>query len=283
MDLMTIIGWVLGVVLIVFGIVFNQDRSTGAITINFDKMPGFFDIASVFIVIGGTIAALMVAFPLSFFTQVPKHLKIVLFPAKYNPVDYINQLVDFAKEARINGLLALESKLEEVKDDFMKSSLLMVVDAVDADKVKAFLEEKMNYMDDRHGQAITFYEKGANFAPAFGMIGTLIGLINLLADMSDPSALGGAMAVALITTFYGTVLSNLIFNPIATKLKMRHDEEMLCKMIVCEGVQAIQSGDNPKFIHEKLLQLLPNSIASKQSVDGEGGESSGGGKKKGKK
>lgn len=280
---MTIIGWVLGVVLIIFGIVFNQDRDTGAIEILFDRIPGFFDMASVLIVIGGCIAALMVAFPMSYFKQIAKHLKIVLFPTKYNPVDYINQLVDFAKEARINGLLALESKLEEVKDDFMKSSLLMVVDAVDADKVKTFLEEKMNYMDDRHAQAIGFYEKGANFAPAFGMIGTLIGLINLLANMEDPSALGGSMSVALITTFYGTILSNLIFNPIATKLKVRHEEEMLCKMIVCEGVQAIQSGDNPKFIHEKLLQLLPNSIASKQSVDGEGGGEGGGGKKKGKK
>lgn len=277
---MTIVGWLASVVLIVFGIIFQQDRVTGVISIDFNKLPGFFDIASVIIVIGGCIAALMVSFPLKSFAKIPKHLKIVMFPTKYNPVDYINQLVDFAKEARINGLLALESKLEEVKDDFMKSSLLMVVDAVDADKVKSFLEEKMNYLEDRHGQAFTFYEKGANFAPAFGMIGTLIGLINLLADMEDPSALGGAMAVALITTFYGTILSNVLFNPIATKLRVRHEEEMLCKMIVCEGVQAIQAGDNPKFIHEKLLQLLPNALASKQFVEGDGGESPSSGKRK---
>lgn len=275
---MTIIGWVAAIVLIIFGMVTSTDPS-GNMLFEFGNVTRFYDLASVMIVVGGVIAALMAAFPLKYFTAIPKHLKIVLFPTKYNPVDYVNQLVDFAKEARINGLLALESKLEEVKDDFMKSSLLMVVDAVDADKVKSFLEEKMNYLEDRHGQAFGFYEKAANFAPAFGMIGTLIGLVNLLQQMDDPSSIGGAMGVALITTFYGTVLANVIFNPIATKLRARHEEEMLCKMIICEGVQAIQSGDNPKFIHEKLLQLLPNSIASKQVIEGEGDSGSGGGGK----
>lgn len=280
---MTIIGWVAAIILMIFGMVTSTDQVTRVMSFEFGNIPRFYDLSSVLIVIGGVIAALMVAFPLKYFKAIPKHLKIVLFPTKYNPVEYVNQLVDFAKEARINGLLALESKLEEVKDDFMKSSLLMVVDAVDADKVKSFLEEKMNYLEDRHGQAFGFYEKAANFAPAFGMIGTLIGLVNLLQQMDDPSSIGGAMGVALITTFYGTVLANVLFNPIATKLRARHEEEMLCKMIICEGVQAIQAGDNPKFIHEKLLQLLPNSIASKQNIDGDEGAPADGGEKKAKK
>lgn len=254
---MSIAGWGLGIILILMGIVLNNDFS-----IDFAQLPSFFDITSVVIVIGGCFASLMVSYPGKSFGQIPKHLKIVLFPQKYNPIDYVNQLVDFAKEARINGLLALESKLAEVKDDFMKSSLLMVVDAVDAEKVKEFLEMKLDYLDDRHSQAIGFYEKGANYAPAFGMIGTLIGLVKLLQNMSDPAALGASMSIALITTFYGSVLSNLVFNPIATKLKARHEEEFLCKMIICEGVQAIQSGDNPKFISEKLMQLLPNSATT---------------------
>lgn len=277
---MSIIGWVMGFALILMGIVLNNDFS-----IDFGSLPGFFDVTSIVIVIGGCIAALMISYPLKFFTQIPKHLKVVLFPTKYNPVDYVNQLVDFAKEARINGLLALESKLEEVKDDFMKSSLLMVVDAVDAEKVKQFLEMKLDYLDDRHAQAVGFYEKGANYAPAFGMIGTLIGLVKLLANMSDAEALAQSMSIALVTTLYGSILCNLIFNPIATKLKARHEEEFLCKMIICEGVQAIQAGDNPKFIHEKLLQLLPNSVAAQQTTEGEGGEGGEGGKggKKAKK
>lgn len=290
MDLMSLIGWVLAAILMVVGMVLNNNPATygadGAklteqfYEINWAQIMSFFDPTSVAIVIGGTIAALMIAFPGKFFMQVPKHLKIVVFPTKYNPITYIDQLVEFAKEARISGLLALESKLQEVEDEFLKSSLLMVVDAVDAEKVKQLLDAKMEYLDDRHSQAVGFYEKGANFAPAFGMIGTLIGLVNLLGSLDDPSAIGPAMAVALITTFYGTVMANIIFNPIATKLKARHEEEFLCKMIICEGVQAIQAGDNPKFIREKLLQLIPNNMAIAQG-DGEGGEADGG--KKGKK
>ncbi len=271
MDIMTILGWLFGAILMVVGIILNKSLE-GVYSIVLEKLPGFFDPTSIFIVVGGTIAALMVSFPLSSFKQIPKHMKIVLFPTKYNPVKYIDQLVEFAKEARINGLLALESKLQDVEDDFLKSSLLMVVDAVDSEKVKQLLEAKMDYLDERHSQGISFYEKAANFGPAFGMIGTLIGLVNLLSDLSSPDTIGPSMAVALITTFYGTVLSNLVFGPIATKLKVRHDEEFLCKMIICEGVQAIQAGDNPKFINEKLYQLLPNNIAMSQGkkVDDDG-------------
>ncbi|MFZ2538310.1 MAG: MotA/TolQ/ExbB proton channel family protein [Oscillospiraceae bacterium] len=281
MDIMTILGWVFGAILMVIGIILNKSLD-GVYTIVLSKLPGFFDPTSIFIVVGGTIAALMVSFPASSFKQIPKHMKIVLFPTKYNPIKYIDQLVEFAKEARINGLLALESKLKDVEDDFLKSSLLMVVDAVDSEKVKQLLEAKMDYLDERHCQGISFYEKAANFGPAFGMIGTLIGLVNLLSDLSSPDTIGPSMAVALITTFYGTVLSNLVFGPISTKLKVRHDEEFLCKMIICEGVQAIQAGDNPKFIHEKLYQLLPNNIAMSQvkNADDDGDSKPG---KKGKK
>lgn len=271
MDFMSIFGWIFGAIVIFVGMVLTHnlpDTGLAAYTWNITQnLPSFFDPTSIAIVLGGTLAALMISFPAKFFLRIPKHLKIIIFPTKYNPLHYIDQLVDFAKEARINGLLALESKLAEVEDDFLKSSLLMVVDAVDAEKVKQLLEAKLEHLDDRHAQSISFYEKGANFAPAFGMIGTLIGLIILLKNMDEPDTIGSSMAVALITTFYGTILANLIFNPIATKLQARHDEEFLCKMIICEGVQAIQAGDNPKFIREKLLQLLPNNIAADAAGD----------------
>ena len=288
MDLMSILGWIFGTALIILGIVLTKTGGTAEIPevsydIVFDNINSFIDPTSILIVVGGTIAALMVAFPVSFFAKIPKHLKIVILPIKYNPIQYIDQIVDFAKEARINGLLALESKLQEVEDDFLKGGLLMVVDAVDADKVKELLEAKMVHLDDRHSQSISFYEKAGNFAPAFGMIGTLIGLVMLLGQLSDPSALGPAMAVALITTFYGTVLSNFVFGPIATKLQVRHDEELLCKMIICEGIQAIQAGDNPKFIREKLLQLLPNKVALMNAEDDGNSEGDTGKGKKAKK
>lgn len=280
MDLMSLLGWVIGVVLIFAGMVINK-KLEGGYEFLLGNVENFFDLTSIVIVIGGTIVALMVSYPGSFFKKILKHLKIVLFPTKYNPQSYIEQLVEFAKEARINGLLALEDKLNQTEDVFLKNSLMLVVDSVEAEKVKALLETELDYLDERHAQDRGFYEKGAAYAPAFGMIGTLIGLINLLQHLDSPDTLGSSMGVALITTFYGTIMANLIFNPIAAKLKNRHDEEYLCKMIISEGVQAIQAGDNPKFIEEKLTQLIPNFLASKgMSSDEEGG---GKGKKEKKK
>lgn len=283
MDLMSIIGWVLGAVLVVLSLLLakNPDAASGLAGL-FDygiaaqQGWAFIDMPSVLIVIGGTIAGLMVSFPGKFFAKIPKHLKIVLFPTKYNPLSYIEQIVEFAKEARINGLLALEDKLKDTEDLFLRNSLMMVVDAVEPEKVKNMMETELDYLDDRHAQDRAFYEKGAGFAPAFGMIGTLIGLINLMGGLDDVAAVASGMAVALVTTFYGTILANLVFSPIATKLKARHEEEYLCKMIVCEGVQAIQAGENPSFIQEKLTQLLPQSIAA-------AGEANEGKAKKGKK
>ncbi len=162
--------------------------------------------------------------------------------------------------------------------------MMLVVDAVDPEKVKTLLETELDYLDERHAQDRGFYDKAASYGPAYGMIGTLMGLINLLKQLDDPSAVAPAMAVALVTTFYGSILANMMFLPISNKLKVRHEEEYLCKMIVAEGVQAIQAGNNPKFIQEKLTQLIPGYLASKMegaSSGGGGGEE--GGKKKGKK
>lgn len=278
---MSLLGWILSAGVIVFGIIFNMPDGVEHMTVwlNPGALKNFFDVPSLIIVVFGTVCALMVSFPGKFFMKVPKHMKIVMFPTKYNPQEYIAQIVEFAKEARINGLLALEDKLRETKDAFLRNSLMLVVDSVEADKVKTLLETELDYLDDRHSQDMAFYAKGSAYAPAMGMIGTLVGLINLLQSLDDPNAIAPAMSVALITTFYGSVLSNLFFAPIANKLKVRHSEEYLCKMIISEGVQAIQAGDNPKFIEEKLVQLLPSSLASK----GGGGGGDGGGDGKAKK
>lgn len=283
MDIFSVVGWALIVVLIFVGIILTKvTGADGSESYQFimANLPNFFDPPSVAIVFGGVIAALMVSFPGKVFGKIPKHMKIVLFPTKYEPMAYIEQLVEFAKEARINGLLALEDKLNNVEDQFLKNSLMLVVDSVEPEKVKNLLETELDYLDDRHSQDRAFYDKGAAYGPAFGMLGTLIGLINLLKQLDDPSAIGPAMAVALITTFYGTFLANIVFTPISNKLKTRHEEEYLCKMIISEGVQSIQSGDNPKFIEEKLTQLLPRTVTKGGKG---GGDDEGGGKKKGKK
>lgn len=279
-DLMSLLGWVCGVLLIVFGIIVQMpDAQKGLeFALNWINLKSFSDVNSILIVVGGTLAALMVSYPIQYFTKIPGHLKIILFPTKYNVREYIRQIVEMAKVARGDGILALEDKLKEISDPFFKNSLNLVIDAVDAEKVKMLLETELDYMDDRHAQDRAFYAKGSAYAPAFGMIGTLIGLINLLKNLDDANAIAPAMSVALVTTFYGSVLSNLVFAPISNKLKVRHDEEYLCKMIVCEGVQAIQAGDNPRFIEDKLTQLLPGKLAQMVGEDEEGA-----GGKKGKK
>lgn len=270
-DFVSVLGWVIGLGLMVFGIVFiAKPKATGDAALddkanvsyaetgpfNFGKMAGFIDPPSIAITFGGTIAALMIAFPASAFAKVPKHLKIILFPVKYDTQDYIDQIVMFAKEARMRGLLSLEDKLQTAHDPFLRSSLMLVVDSVEPEKVHNLLETELEHMDERHAQARAFYDKGAGFAPGFGMIGTLIGLVNMLGDMSDVSSLSKNMATALLTTLYGSMLGNLFFAPISNKLRIRHEEEYLCKVLICEGVEAIQAGENPRFIEEKLQMLV---------------------------
>ena len=267
MDIMSILGWVLMIVLVGFGIVFDKDAG-----LVFDNLGNFWDASSFAVVMGGVITALMVSFPMSIFAKIPRHLKIMFLPTKYRPQDYITQIVDLATEARINGLLSLEGKLNETKDEFLKSSMMLVVDAVEPDKVKTLLQTELEYLDERHAQDRAFYDKAGAFGPAFGMIGTLMGLVNLLKQLSDPDAIAPAMALALVTTFYGSCLANMIFIPMSNKLKVRHEEEYLCKMIIAEGVQSIQAGDNPRFIEEKLTNLIPGIMAKKMGGGGGGGK-----------
>ncbi len=276
MDLMSILGWLLMIGTVIFGIMFDSK------TVSFipDNIGNFWDPSSVAVVLGGVITALMVSFPISIFGKIPRHLKIIFAPKKYNPQKYIDEVVELAEEARSNGLLSLEAKLEETKDEFLKNGMMLVVDAVDAEKVRSILEKELEYLDDRHARDRAFYDMAAGYGPAFGMVGTLVGLINMLKQLSDPDAIAPAMALALVTTFYGSILSNGIFLPISNKLKIRHEEEYLCKMIVMEGIQGIQAGDAPRFLREKLEQLIPGYIVKKGSKGKGGGEAADG--KKGK-
>jgi len=251
-DFTSIVGLIVGLGLVIFGIVF--DPSTGVV---WSTIKNFIDYPSMAITFGGAIAAAVIAFPLSYFKDIPKHMKIINQRNKYDPQQYINKIVDFAQEARRKGLLSLEDKANQEEEPFLRNSIMLIVDAIDPAKVKEILEDELNGLEDRHSHAWQFYEKFATFGPAFGMIGTLIGLINMLANM-DMNAEGGAtkmaqgMSTALVTTFYGSMLANLLLTPLAHKLHMRHDEEMVCKEIVMEGVMAIQAGDNPKHIEERL-------------------------------
>lgn len=247
MDISTILGIASGFGLVLFGI-------------GFSNLGNFIDPASLAITIGGAFAALIAGTPGEVLKSIPKHLKIAIGGKKYDPKQYIEQIVDLAQSARKNGLLSLESKAEELEDAFLKDSVLLIVDAIDSDKVKQLMEQELDYLDERHAKGFGFYEMGAGICPAFGMIGTLIGLVNMLKNLNLESGgagdIGTNMSVALITTFYGSLFANLIFTPIANKLKARHAEEMLCKQMIVEGILSIQSGENPKFIREKLISYL---------------------------
>jgi chemotaxis protein MotA len=237
----------------------------------------FVDPASIFIVIGCTLAIVVASFPSKMVKSLPKHLGILMNTKKYDPTYYIDQLVELAQIARKNGLLSLEEKANAEDDPFFKQAIMLIVDANDPDKVKSILENDIECMSARHEDVAAMYDKASSVAPAFGMVGTLVGLINMLKGMNlddGSNSIGADMGTALITTLYGCILAHMIFGPIATNLRTRDEEEVLCKMIIVEGILSIQSGENPKFLRERLLTYM-----SQQRREN-GGE---GGGKKGKK
>ncbi len=260
MDLATILGILSGFGLIIWGI-------------GFSKIGNFIDPPSLALTIGGTLCAMVASTPGEVLKSIGKHLKIAIGGKKYDPKAYIEQIIDLAQSARKNGLLSLEAKSEEIDDQFLKDSVLLIVDAIDVEKLTELLNKELEYLDERHAKGFGFYEMAAGTCPAFGMIGTLVGLVNMLKslDISGGGAgdIGPAMSIALITTFYGSLFANMIFSPIANKLKVRHAEEILCKQMIIEGILSIQSGENPKFIREKLISYL--SEAEKAEL-AEGGE-----------
>lgn len=272
MDLSTLIGIVLGFVIIVVSITMDDIKAIN----NFINMP------SLFIVVGGTIMAIVASYPFSILKNIPSHMRILFQGKRFHNMSCIETLVEFAMEARKNGLLALEQKAEELKEPFFKYAIMMIVDSHDPQDVRTLLNDELYYMTTRHETEIGIYEKGTVLAPAFGMTGTLIGLINMLMGLNladgASDSLGASMSVALITTFYGCLLANLFFAPIAKKLTIRNDEEYLYKQLIIEGVLSIQAGDNPKFLKEKLYCYLKERLNENLKEEGDGG----GKKKKGK-
>lgn len=263
MNLTLIIGWVLSFGLVIFGIV--VDMSSG-FSISMDSMSNFIEIQSLAITVGGTIGCLVASFPMSYLKGLGKRFGIAIKPPKFEPKKYIDQIVEYAQIARSRGLLALEESANQCSDAFMKSALMMIVDANDPEKVRGMLDDTIMFMCERHEQGRSFFEKGVSIFPAFGMLGTLVGLINMLAslDLSNPQALTGGMATALITTFYGSLFANVVFAPLGMALKNAHDDELLCMQIIEEGVLAIAGGSNPRYIQEKLEFMLPKSQHSEQ-------------------
>ncbi len=244
MDISTLIGLLAGIILIGWGIM--MDASLGM----------FWNLPSVFIVLGGTFAATFVNYPLPRVLGVAKVVKNAFSTRLMDPSEVIELLVRFAEKARREGLLALEDEADRLDEMFLRKGIQLVVDGTDPALVRDILETELAFLEDRHKGGQGMFETMGTLSPAFGMIGTLIGLIAMLKNLQNPDAIGPGMAVALLTTFYGALLANLVFLPIAGKLKVKSAEEILLKEVMIEGILSIQAGDNPRIVEEKLKAFL---------------------------
>lgn len=265
MNITYIIGTVAAFAVMIIGMM--QGGSGGFITVS--QLGNFIDPASVFIVIGCTFAVLIASFPISALTAVPKHFAVIMNAKRYDPMAIIDKLVELAQIARKSGLLALEEKGNQESDPFFKQCIMLIVDNNDADQAKEIMMNDIEQSVARHEDGAGMYDKAGAVAPAFGMVGTLVGLINMLKGMDvssgdGASSIGTSMGTALITTLYGCVLAHMIFGPIATQLRRRDEEETLCKLIIVEGLMSIQAGANPKFLREKLLTFMGQKQRSEE-------------------
>ena len=227
------------------------------------SLSGFIDMPSVAVVLGGTFGALLVNFPLPRIIGLAGVFKKTFMFKLDDPDEVIGKMVRYAERARREGMLALEEDSENETDDFLRKGLRLAVDGTDPQLLEKILETDVEQIENRHSEGAKVLSAGGTFAPAFGMIGTLIGLVNMLSNLSDPTQIGAGMATALITTFYGAVMANALFLPLAGKLETRSKEEMMIKGMIIDGIMAIQSGDSPRIVEEKLKSFLSPSMREK--------------------
>jgi chemotaxis protein MotA len=220
----------------------------------------FVNIPSMMIVVGGTLGATMINYPLPDILKVFRVVKNAFFHKKHTAQGMISHFVGLAGTARREGILALESAINEMNDEFMKKGLQLSVDGLEPASIREILNTEVQAIQDRHKLGSEIFTTLGTFAPALGMIGTLIGLVQMLQNMTDPSSIGPSMAVALLTTFYGALLANIVFLPIAGKLKTRSKDEVLLKDLMAEGIVSIAKGDNPRILEQKLNAYLPPKI-----------------------
>ncbi len=242
-DVMTPIGMILGIILIALAILLTGGLIGAKI---------FISISSMITVFGGLTAALLVNFSSDEFKLARDAIKEAFYQEKKDIAELVELFIELSTIARREGLLALDNKVEELEDDFIKKGILLTVDGLEAEQIREILSAEIVALEERKNTGISVIEKAGELAPAWGMIGTLIGLILMLLNLSDASAIGPTMALALITTFYGSVLANLFFIPLAGKIQIRTDFEVYVKQIMIEGVLGVQSGQNPKLLKEKL-------------------------------
>ena len=244
MDIASFIGIFGGIIVVLFGAFMGS------------SLGGLIDVPSMFITIGGSYMCLFLTYPLSYVIGIFKVVSRVFKVADYKEKEMVQKLVALSEKSRRTGLLALEEEIQDFEDDFLRTGLRNVIDGIDGAAIRVSMENELTQMEERHNKWISVVNAWATLAPGFGMLGTVIGLIGMLRNMEDKSAIGPNMAVALITTLYGSLLANWIIGPIAQKLIGHNAAEMRTKEMVIEGVLAIQAGENPRIMAQKLLTYL---------------------------
>ncbi len=246
MDIATVIGLFGAVALVLYGM-------------GLPNIPAFIDIPSVLITVGGSLATVFTAFPITRIVNTLSVVRNAFLVKQLTPTETIKQLVDFAEQARREGILALESRANEIDDEFLKKGIQLAVDGTEPDLIKDILTTEITFIEDRHEEGAKVIEFWGNSAPSFGMIGTLIGLVMMLKNMSDIASIGPNMAIAILTTFYGAMIAYSTCGPLVQKLKGYSAKEILIKELMLEGIMSLQSGDNPRIVEQKLTAFIePN-------------------------
>ncbi len=245
MDLGTIAGFIIGTFAVV------------GVGMQWQFGP-FIDVPSIGIVFGGCFANMLISLALDTLKTMPKSAPLIFKTNKDNPVDLIKKLVEYSEVARRDGILALENVLEQIPDPFLRQGLQLAVDGTDPELIQDIMETEMDNIEARHGDAKSAWDLFRGGGPTWGALGTVIGLIQMLkGGVEDPNALTAGMAVALITTFYGSLIASLMVGPVCDKLAVKNGEEMAIKTIMLKGVMSIQAGDNPRIVEQKLKIFLP--------------------------
>ena len=245
MDIATILG-----VISAFGLVWIAIFLGGGIQL-------FINIPALMIVVGGTLGATMINYPLRDVFGVFKVVKKALFAKNTSVAELIKRFMAFAQKSRKEGILALEAEVKQVNDEFLKKGVQLAIDGLEPQEISDILETEVEFVRSRHQLGAEIFSTMGTFSPALGMIGTLIGLVQMLQTMDDPSRIGPAMAVALLTTFYGSIIANIVCLPISGKLKTRSKEEVLTKEMAIQGIVSLSNGDNPRILEQKLQAFIP--------------------------
>ena len=245
MDIATVLG-----IVSAFGLVFAAIFMGSGLKI-------FINVPSLLIVLGGTVGVTFIAYPLKDVFGVLKVVQKALFTRNISMNELIERFKTFANKTRKEGILALESEIKDVNDEFLKKGVQLSIDGLEPQEIREILDTEIDYVRNRHQLGAEIFTTMGTYSPAMGMIGTLIGLVQMLQSMDDPSTIGPAMAVALLTTFYGSIMANICCMPIAGKLKTRSKEEMLTKEMTIQGIISLSNGDNPRILEQKLLAFIP--------------------------